>query len=79
MPKPEVIHDPRRPKPAPIEYAGQCVAWNKKRTEIVAHGREMAAVHRSAIALGHPDAILQRVRRPDERLIGNSQSSDQIA
>jgi len=60
----------QHPPPAPIEFAGQWVAWNKQRTEIVAHGRDMATVHRAALAAGHPDAILQRVRRPDERFIG---------
>jgi hypothetical protein len=58
------------PPPAPLEFAGQWVAWNKGRTEIVAHGADMAEVHRIAITKGHPDAILQRVRQPNERFIG---------
>jgi hypothetical protein len=62
MPSQEVVRDPRRPKPAPIEYAGQWVAWNKAQTEIVAHGAVMADVHQAAVAAGHPDAILQKVR-----------------
>jgi hypothetical protein len=64
MPNREVINDPRRPKPAPVEYAGQWVAWNKGQTEIVAHGSVMAEVHKAAVAAGHPDAVLQKVRRP---------------
>lgn len=66
----KVVPDNNVPPPAPIEFAGQWVAWNRERTKIVAHGREMADVHRSAVAVGHKDAILQRVRRPDERFIG---------
>jgi hypothetical protein len=59
-----------RPKPAPVEFAGQWVAWNRQRTEIIARGSEMAAVHQAAIDAGHPDAILQRVRRPELTFIG---------
>lgn len=58
------------PAPAPIEFAGQWIAWNKERSRIVAHGTEMASVHREAVAAGFPDAILQRVRRPDANFIG---------
>jgi hypothetical protein len=60
----------RHPQPAPVEYAGQWVAWNRERTQIIAHGREMAEVHRAAIAAGHPDAVMQRVRQPDLSFIG---------
>jgi hypothetical protein len=70
MPTRKLILAPDAPKPAPIEYAGQWVAWNKERTEIVAHGAQMAAVHRAAIAAGHGDALLQRVRSPDTSFIG---------
>jgi hypothetical protein len=59
-----------RPPPAPIEFAGKWVAWDKRRTKIVASGRTVAAVHAQAIAAGYLDAVLQRVRRPDERFIG---------
>ena len=58
--------------PAPIEFAGQWVAWNKQRTEIIAHGRRMADVHAAAIAAGHSDAILQRVRYPSIAFIGTT-------
>ena len=70
MPTPEVIHDPRRPQPAPVEYAGQWVAWNKARTQIVAHGKNLSDVHHDAAAAGHLDAIFQKVRRPDSIFIG---------
>jgi hypothetical protein len=70
MPKRTANSDPRIPKPAPVEYAGQWVAWNKQRTEIIAHGTEMAAVRAVAIAAGHTDSILQRVRQPNVSFIG---------
>lgn len=62
----------RSPTPphAPVEYAGQWVAWNKERTQIVAHGPKLPAVHQQALAAGHPEAILQHVRRPESRFIG---------
>lgn len=70
MPTVKALNNPRRPKPAPAEYAGQWVAWNKERTEIVAHGPDMAEVYKRAIAAGHNDAVLQKVRRPDTIFIG---------
>jgi hypothetical protein len=57
------------PKPAPPELAGQWVAWNRQRTEIIAHGPDMAGVHQAAIRAGHPDAVLQRVCDPELRFI----------
>jgi hypothetical protein len=72
MPKPKATLDSQYPPPAPVEFAGQWIAWNKQRTEIVAHGREMVEVHVAAIAAGYPDAILQRVRRPDVSFIGTT-------
>ena len=72
MPKREVLNDPRRPKPAPIEFAGQWVAWNKQQTEIVAHGVDVAAVRAAAVAAGHADAILEKVRRPEFVFIGTT-------
>jgi len=67
---PEFVYDSPRPKPAPVEYAGQWVAWNKRRTEIVAYGKELGKVQAAAAAAGHADAILQKVRRPDRIFIG---------
>ena len=58
------------PPAAPVELAGQWIAWDRARTKIVAQGKEMADVHRAAVAAGHADAILQRVRRPDQAFIG---------
>jgi hypothetical protein len=52
---------PQRPEPAPLKFAGQWVAWDAKRSRIVAHGPELAAVHRDALAAGHSTPVLQRV------------------
>lgn len=59
-------------EPPPIKYAGQWIAWNKARTEIIAHGSDLVAVHAKSIAAGHTDAILQRVRDPKVRFIGST-------
>jgi hypothetical protein len=66
----EEIPEPARPAAAPVEYAGQWVAWNRARTEIVAHGKKMSEVLEAAVRAGHLDAILQKVRRPDSSFIG---------
>lgn len=59
------------PPPAPVEFAGQWIAWNKERTRVVAHGKNVASVHVAAVSAGYPDAILQRVRKPDIHFIGS--------
>jgi len=56
---------------APIEYAGQWVAWNKQQTKIVAHGFKIAEVHEGALAAGHPKAIFQKVPEADVEFIGS--------
>ena len=66
------LNDPRRPKPAPAQYAGQWVAWNKDRTAIIAHGIDVAVVREAAIAAGHPLALLQKVHLPDRMQVGLS-------
>lgn len=64
------LSDPRRPKPAPVEYAGQWVAWNEDRTAIFAHDNDVAVVREAAIAAGQPLALLQKVHRPDRMQVG---------
>lgn len=64
MIKPHAIPEIRHPGPAPIEYAGQWVAWDESQTAIVAHGPSFAIVRAAAIVAGHPNAIYQKVRRP---------------
>jgi hypothetical protein len=66
----EKMARPRRPKFAPVEYAGQWVAWNKAETEIIAHGTDLAKVRAAAIAAGHPDALFEVVHRPDRMRVG---------
>jgi Family of unknown function (DUF5678) len=58
------------PTPAPVEYAGQWVAWNRDRTEVVAHGDDVVEVHKSAIAKGLSKPILQKVRQPGAMFLG---------
>lgn len=72
MAETKMSENQRWPPPAPVEYAGQWVAWNNARTEIVAHGADVAAVRAQTIAAGYADAILQRVRRPDTIFIGKT-------
>jgi hypothetical protein len=52
---------PDRPDPVPLEYAGQWVAWNEQRTQIVAHDKDLSSAHNEAIALGCSNPIMQRV------------------
>lgn len=54
---------PDRAKPIPAEFAGQWIAWNAKRSTIVAHGSESTQVRGAAIAAGHHDPILQKIPR----------------
>jgi hypothetical protein len=58
------------PQPAPAEYAGQWVAWDKARTTIVAHGTDLRTVYSEAKAAGHADAVLQHVRSPYVGFVG---------
>lgn len=58
------LQDPRRPKAAPVELAGQWVAWDRERTEIVASGDDFAAVREEAIASGHTMPLMEVVPRP---------------
>lgn len=70
MPTRKYVDDPTRPKPAPVEYAGQWVAWDHERTTVLAHGKTLEEASRAAAAVGYPDPLLERVRRTDERIIG---------
>ena len=68
--RPELLDDPKRPPAAPFEYAGQWVAWDEQRKSIVAHGEQMADVHRAAVAAGHKHCIMQKVPRANTIFIG---------
>jgi len=52
---------PNRVEPVPVEYAGQWVAWNEDRTEILFHGPDMSEVRGQAIAHGCACPVLQKV------------------
>ena len=73
MPKSTTRKAKTDPLPAaPIEYAGQWVAWNKQQTKIVAHGFKVAEVHEASLVAGHPKAIFQKVPEADVYFIGAS-------
>jgi hypothetical protein len=46
------------------------VAWNKERTVVVAHGRTLAEATEAAKTAGVADSLFERVRRPDEIIVG---------
>ena len=58
------------PKAAPVEFAGQWVAWNREQTEIVGHGRTWMEARQAAADAGVSDPVLQKVPRPDVVFIG---------
>ena len=65
------LANPRPLQPAPVEYAGQWVAWNKDRTAILSHGANVAEVRKAAVAAGEPLPVLQKVSRPDQIFEGS--------
>ena len=67
-----ILNDPNRPPPAPIEFAGEWVAWNPARTEIVAHGEDLETVYDVAIAAGHHNAVFEKVPEAGTYFIGGS-------
>jgi hypothetical protein len=64
------LNEPRRRQPAPVQFAGQWVAWNDDRTEILAHGEDSETVWLAAIASGARNPLLEKVRRPGISFIG---------
>jgi hypothetical protein len=54
---------PGRRKPISAKFAGQWIAWDSNRDEVVAHGASAAQVRRDACAAGHADPILQKIPR----------------
>ncbi len=54
---------PDRGLPVPAEYAGQWVAWNLDRTEILANGEDLEEVRRQAVELGCERPLLQKIPR----------------
>ena len=64
--------EPKTLPAAPIDYAGQWVAWDKVQAEIVAHGDDLETVFESAIEAGYPDAVFQKVPEADTYFIGGA-------
>lgn len=54
---------PERPKPIPLEMAGQWLAWNQDCTQILAHGKQMNEVWEQAVAQGCERPVLHKVPR----------------
>ena len=54
---------PERGKPVPCECAGQWIAWNEDRNEMLSHGGDYRAVRQEAIRRGCARPILQRIPR----------------
>ena len=52
---------PDAPRPTPLEYAGQWVAWSEDRAKIVAHGVRFGEVRAEAIAAGCQEPLMQRI------------------
>jgi len=54
---------PARGKPVPSACAGEWIAWNEKRDEMLSHGADYRGVRREAIARGCARPILQKIPR----------------
>jgi hypothetical protein len=55
---------------APLELAGQWIAWSDDRTRIVANGRSLAEVYSAAQSTGQKHPLFEKVLRPDRRYVG---------
>jgi hypothetical protein len=54
--------------PVPEEYAGQWVAWNEARTEILAHDPDLQTARQRAVAAGCAWPVMQRIFRVPQQL-----------
>jgi hypothetical protein len=61
---------PDRPPPVPFDYAGQWIAWNEGRTEILAYGSDFTEVHDQAVQRGCAHPVLHKI--PRGALIGRA-------
>lgn len=66
----KALENRNRPQPATSEFAGQWVAWNEDRTQVVAHGVEFRNVFETARDAGYSDPIMESVRTNDVYFIG---------
>jgi hypothetical protein len=53
-----------------IEYAGRWIAWDSRKTRIVATGNTVQEVQSAATAAGEEQPILAKVPAANARLIG---------
>jgi hypothetical protein len=54
---------PDRGNPVPEACAGQWIAWNQARNEMLSHGADYRQVREEALARGCTRPILQRIPR----------------
>jgi hypothetical protein len=66
----KALENKNRPQPAPSEFAGQWIAWNAERTEVVAHGIDFKNVFDAARHAGYSDPVMESVRPNDVYFIG---------
>lgn len=59
-----------RPPVVPIAYSGKWIAWDFRRTRILASGHTAKETREAAIQAGEPKPILSKVPRADVRFIG---------
>jgi hypothetical protein len=51
---------PERGRPVPGGCAGQWIAWNEDRSEMLSHGQDLDSVRQEALARGCARPILQK-------------------
>lgn len=61
---------PQEPLVVPKKYAGQWIAWNRTRTQIVGNGANLQEARAAAEAAGEKDPGLEWVPPANRRLIG---------
>lgn len=67
---PEIHNQPGRPRAAPIELAGQWVAWDKDEQHILANAVTLPELRDAVRSLGSPKVIYQHVPRPNRLYSG---------
>ena len=60
----------RQRPPAPAEFAGKWVAWDREETRIIASGTDVGEVRARALAQGETDPLLEKVPRLDAHFVG---------
>jgi hypothetical protein len=56
--------------PAPAEFAGKWVAWDREETRIIASGTSLPEVRAQARAQGETDPLFEKVPRLDAHFVG---------